>query len=220
MGRELSRVAKPGAIAAVVIQDQTIKGAKSLTSFRWAVDWVDSCGWRLFETCIYQRNGVPGGYWRKRFRVDHEYILLFVKGSRPLYFDKSKLQVPCKTYAPGATDSLNRRLTSGGTLATKVFDIKPTKCRGTVWSFKNTSMEGNRLKTTHPATFPDKLAADLICCFCPAGGIVLDPMMGSGTTCVQSAIYGRRYCGIDIAAEYVQLAEKRLALEVPPEVGI
>ena len=31
---------------------------------------------------------------KKRFRVDQEYILIFLKGKRPLYFDKEGLKVP------------------------------------------------------------------------------------------------------------------------------
>ena len=36
-------------------------------------------GWRLFECCIYQRHGNPGAWWSQRFRVDHEYILIFFR---------------------------------------------------------------------------------------------------------------------------------------------
>ena len=34
----------------------------------------------------------------------------------------------------------------------------------------------------HPAIFPFRLAADIIRSYCPPGGLVLDPMAGSGTT--------------------------------------
>jgi site-specific DNA-methyltransferase (adenine-specific) len=83
LGDQLFRVTADGGVCAVVIGDGTKNFAKSLTSFRWAVDWVDRAGWRLFECCIYQRHGNPGASWSQRFRVDHEYILIFFKGERP-----------------------------------------------------------------------------------------------------------------------------------------
>ena len=97
LGREIYRATKEGGMCAVVIQDQTKDRAKSLTTFTLAVDWCRDIGWRLFECCIYHRHGKPGDFWRYRFRVDHEYIPLFLKGDRPKHFDKEHMMVPCKT---------------------------------------------------------------------------------------------------------------------------
>lgn len=90
--------------------------------------------------------------------------------------------------------------------------------QGTVWQYSTSNTEGNKLKLQHPATFPDKLASDLILCFSEPNEIVLDPMCGSGTTCVMSKVHNRRYIGIDIAEEYCNIARKRLEIEVNKEV--
>ena len=45
----------------------------------------------------------------------------------------------------------------------------------------------------------------------PTGGIVLDPFMGSGTTGCACALEGREFIGIEKEAEYVEIAEKRIA---------
>jgi site-specific DNA-methyltransferase (adenine-specific) len=84
------------------------------------------------------------------------------------------------------------------------------KCRGTVWRYSTSNSEGNRLKLQHPATFPDKLAEDLILCFSKPNELVFDPMCGSGTTCVMAKKNNRNFIGIDIAEEYCQIARKRL----------
>ena len=42
------------------------------------------------------------------------------------------------------------------------------------------------------------------------GGLVVDPMCGSGTTCKIARKHGRHYVGCDISKEYVELAKKRL----------
>ena len=60
LGSRLFRVTKQGGICAVVIGDGTKDFAKSLTTFSLATDWCREAGWRLFECCIYQRDGNPG----------------------------------------------------------------------------------------------------------------------------------------------------------------
>jgi DNA modification methylase len=94
IGTELFRTLVDGGIVAMVIQDQTLDGHKSLTSFRTAVQWCDEIGFGLFETVIYKKQGKDGGWWSKRFRVDHEYIHIFIKGKRPNYFNKEDLKIP------------------------------------------------------------------------------------------------------------------------------
>ena len=58
----------------------------------------------------------------------------------------------------------------------------------------------------------DKLAKDMISCFCPPDGIVLDPFNGSGTTCVMAANLKRNYIGIDVSEEYNEICIRRLEL--------
>ena len=80
LGIELYRVMKHGSVAVVVLQDQTVNGHKTLTTFRTIMDWCDNIGFGLWECVIYNRLGKPGPWWAKRFRVDHEYMPVFIKG--------------------------------------------------------------------------------------------------------------------------------------------
>jgi len=210
-GKEIFRVLKDGGVAAMVIQDQTKNFGKSLTSFRTIVDWVDNIGFKLFETVIYKKHGAEGAWWTKRFRVDHEYIPIFLKGERPAYFDKEHLKIPSKHGGKTMTGCATR-LTNGETLKSKKVVINPMKCRGTLWDY-TTCGDGTRLKHEHPATFPDKLPIDLIKCFCPENGLVLDPFIGSGTTALAAIGLKRNYLGIDISKEYCTLAERRIREE-------
>lgn len=211
LGDALFRVTTEGGVCGVVIGDGTKNFAKSLTTFRWAVDWVDRAGWRLFETCIYQRHGNPGAWWSQRFRVDHEYILIFFKGERPRHFDKSTLMIPSKH--AGKMYSGTDRLTNGGFKKIEPKAVNDMKCRGTLWEYATSNTEGNRTKLQHPATYPDRLADDLIQCFSKPGDLVLDPMCGSGTTCVMAAKSKRRFLGIEINEEYHAIALKRMEEE-------
>ncbi len=210
-GKEIYRVLKNGGVVAMVIQDQTKNFGKSLTSFRTIVDWCDSFGFKLFETVIYRKYGAEGAWWNKRFRVDHEYVPIFLKGERPQHFNKEHLKIPSKhggkTMTGGGT-----RLTNGIRIDTRSIKINLMKCRGTIWEYL-TAGDGSRLKHQHPATFPNQLPYDFISCFTPKNGVVLDPFIGSGTTAVAAKNLGYKYIGIDIAPDYCAIAEKRIKEE-------
>ena len=208
LGEQLLRVLKDGGICVMVIQDSTKDFAKSLTSFRTIVDWCDNIGFRLFECNIYNRQGTEGAWWKKRFRVDHEYMPIFLKGKRPQYFDKENIKIPSKHGGKVMTGA-NIRTKDGQTGSRKV-KINLTKCPGTVMSFGNTCGGESKLKSKHPAVFPNMLAYDMIECFCPLEGIVLDPFNGSGTTTLAAKCLGRKYIGIDVSEEYNDIALRRL----------
>jgi len=55
-----------------------------------------------------------------------------------------------------------------------------------------------------------QLAKDHILSWTSKKDLVLDPMCGSGTTCVAAKLLERNYIGIDISNEYCDLAEKRI----------
>jgi DNA modification methylase len=75
-----------------------------------------------------------------------------------------------------------------------------------VWTFP--AMPARRVG--HPAPFPGELPHRLIQLFTFRDDVVLDPFMGSGTTCIAAAADGRRYIGFDSNPEYVELARTRL----------
>lgn len=64
--------------------------------------------------------------------------------------------------------------------------------------------------TAHPTQKPEKLIAKLILASSNPKDLVLDPFMGSGTTCVVAKKLGRNYIGIEQNPLYVAWAEKRL----------
>jgi site-specific DNA-methyltransferase (adenine-specific) len=210
-GQEIFRILKSGGIAAMVIQDQTKNFGKSLTSFKTIIDWCDNIGFKLFETVIYRKNGSEGAWWTKRFRVDHEYMPIFLKGEKPYYFNKEPLKIPSKHGGKVMTGSGSRK-TNGETQKTVTRTINLKKCRGTIWNYLMAG-DKNPLKRKHPAVFPDKIPYDFIQCFCPKEGIVLDPFAGSGSTLVMAKKLGRSFIGFDIVPEYCELAKERLKTE-------
>lgn len=63
---------------------------------------------------------------------------------------------------------------------------------------------------SHPAPYPIEFAERLIRMFSFVGDTVLDPFMGTGTTNVACARWGRNSVGIEVDAKYFDLAKKRV----------
>lgn len=75
-----------------------------------------------------------------------------------------------------------------------------------VWRFPPESAE----KVGHPAPFPEELPYRCIQLLTFEGDVVLDPFVGSGTTCVAALKTGRHCIGIDIEEKYVEMARERI----------
>ena len=67
-----------------------------------------------------------------------------------------------------------------------------------------------RERTGYPTQKPIELLERIIEISTDCGDTVLDPFCGSGTTLVSAALKGRRYIGIDINPEAIELSRKRL----------
>jgi DNA modification methylase len=66
-------------------------------------------------------------------------------------------------------------------------------------------------RNVHPTVKPIELMRHLVRLVTPAGGTVLDPFLGSGTTALAAEQEGRDWVGIEREAEYVRIAEARLS---------
>jgi DNA modification methylase len=73
----------------------------------------------------------------------------------------------------------------------------------------------------HPAPFPEKMPARLMKLYSYGasenleGEIVVDPFVGTGTTCAVAKMMKRRWIGLDINRAYVSYAERRIAATRP-----
>ena len=66
-------------------------------------------------------------------------------------------------------------------------------------------------KNFHPTVKPIKLMSYLVTLGSREGDVVLDPFVGSGTTCIAAEMLNRKWLGIDINVNYVEMAKKRLS---------
>jgi site-specific DNA-methyltransferase (cytosine-N4-specific) len=79
------------------------------------------------------------------------------------------------------------------------------KNRRTVWNINT-----EPYKEAHFATFPRELVRLCMLAGCPDGGTVIDPFLGSGTVAEVATLLQRRFVGIELKDEYVQLAQRRI----------
>jgi site-specific DNA-methyltransferase (adenine-specific)/site-specific DNA-methyltransferase (cytosine-N4-specific) len=63
----------------------------------------------------------------------------------------------------------------------------------------------------HSAAFPERLPEFFVKLLTQKGDLVIDPFCGSGTVGVVCKRLGRRFTGMEIMAEYVELARARIA---------
>lgn len=73
-----------------------------------------------------------------------------------------------------------------------------------VWTVPTTGFDG-----AHFATFPPDLIKPCILAGCPAGGVVLDPFGGSGTTGMVALELGRRAILVELNPDYLKLCDER-----------
>ena len=67
----------------------------------------------------------------------------------------------------------------------------------------------------HPTVKPTDLMRYLCRLVTPPGGVVLDPFMGSGSTLKAAELEGFSAIGIELSAEYIEIARRRITADAP-----
>ena len=206
VSRELTRVLKPGGVIVWVVADATVDGSETLTSMRQAIHFKDVCGLRVHDTMIWNKGSFTAvGALASRYAPTWEYMFVYSKGApktfNPIKDRKNKVSGKISGKLRKANGEMVQMSTHGKERA-------EYGQRFGIWEV--TPCGGN--STGHPAPFPLALARDHILSWSNEGDVVLDPFAGSGTTCLAARDAGRRYVGIEINAEYVEIINRRLGL--------
>jgi len=207
IAQQLFKVTKDGGIVVWVVSDATIKGCETGTSFKQALYFTE-IGFNLHDTMIFQKaNPIPQIY-RKRYNNEFEYMFVFSKGNvkthNPIMVDclHAGLELNGTTYKNYSKDEQKREK--------KANPVKKQKIKGNIWEYVVGKKAEDQEAKGHPAPFPCALARDHIYSWTNKDDIVLDPLCGSGTTCVSALQLGRNYIGIDISKQYCEMTEKRI----------
>ena len=209
IAQQCSRVLKPGGVIVWVVADATVKGSETLTSFKQAIYFAEQCGLRLHDTMIFAKNNPIPGDHGPRYRGSFEYMFVFSKGKPKTYNpvtwrSKDKVQF-AERFRLEEQGRRSYSVPENAVLKTSMERTHPNIFFYTVAARKKGSP-----KQSHPAVFPEQLAEDQIRTWTNPGDLVLDPMVGSGTTCSEAARLDRAYVGIDISPEYLQIAKRNI----------
>lgn len=216
---------------------------KMLIPHRLAIALCDD-GWYVRDDIVWAKpNPMPESV-RDRCTKAHEYIFLLAKSER-YYFDADAIAEsassagdPDNAKAPDGWDagsglhgSIHQRGRDKGASGNKA--SKPSSARGcpegsgsnvagsvpwegitrnkrSVWTVAT-----KPFKEAHFATFPPDLIEPCILAGCPAGGTVLDPFGGAGTTGLVSDRHGRNAILIELNPTYADMAKRRIVGDAP-----
>jgi modification methylase len=186
VGQEVYRVLKPGGRYVINIANLGRKPYIPLHSFFYMLH-IQELGFLPMGEIIWQKGrGASGncawGSWRsaKAPRLRDLHEYLLV-------FAKQSYSRPDK-----GESTIERDEFMAATLS--VWQIAPESARS----------------VGHPAPFPVELANRVIQLYSYRDDVVLDPFMGSGTTCVAAKQLGRKYIGFEISEEYCAIARERI----------
>lgn len=199
---------------------------KDLIGIPWRVAFaLQADGWWLRSDIIWSKpNPMPESVTDRPTKA-HEYVFLLTKSAR-YFFDQEAVR---EDLAPASEDryryafggAKNQALAeankNGVGVGTRPIGMRePTAGRNvrSVWEIAT-----QPYAEAHFATFPQELPRRCISAGSPAGGVVLDPFMGSGTTALVARNLGRRSIGIELNADYCALAAKRLSQQTLFRLG-
>lgn len=155
------------------------------------------------------------GKWPTRFRDGWEHCYHFAKTKNlAMYQDSVKIPIAESTVKRAICSNPHdfKRMNYSETTGSH-FGIKKAVFQGKELVYPNNVLylSTESMNKGHSATFPIGLPTWFIKLFTKETDVILDPFVGSGTTCLASKMLNRRWIGIDISPEYVEIAQKRLA---------
>lgn len=183
---------------------------KDLIGIPWRVAFaLQDFGWYLRQEIIWHKpNPMPESV-TDRCTKAHEHIFLLSKSPR-YYFDYEAIKEPAVGGQSGnkkRIDSAERGCPRSGGVASGIPWVgSDTRNRRSVWTVPTRPFKG-----AHFATFPEQLIEPCILAGAPAGGVVLDPFMGAGTTAVVAERIGRQWVGCELNPTYADMALDRIA---------
>lgn len=211
IARELYRVTVPGGVVVWVVGDATVKGGETGTSFKQALKFIE-LGFSLADTMIYHKSDVAfPRHGHRKYPAAFEYMFVLSKGPIRTF----NLIRDRRNKLAGAIMSGTVRQEDGSTLPSRAKGkaVAEFGARSNVWGYSTGygKSSSDEIAFKHPAIFPEALARDHILTWSNPGDVVLDPFMGSGTTGKVARQTERRFIGIEISEEYLNIARLRTA---------
>lgn len=196
-------------------------------------------GFNLRKPVVFHRIGIPGSGGPDWLRNDWEPIVCLSRPGRLPWSDPTACGKPPKWKPGGAMShrAVNGERTRESKLTVGAKRHRKREANGAVDQCREQAYlppalanPGNVIRCVvgggrlgHPlaheneAPFPLDLASFFVQSFCPPGGVVCDPFLGSGTTAHAAVMHGRRFRGCDVRPGQCEIARRRVS-EVTPDV--
>ncbi len=204
VGKELYRVLKTGRVACFVTQDVRIEGKLYPIVADLIRVMVHEVGFNYRDKIIWRK---PEGYIRISRRsgviIQHPY---------PMYYYPDNVYEEIVIFQKGKFDYSNvpKEVKEMSRININRFQLE--KWYLSVWDIKNVLPSERWSKYT--AAFPEELAERLIRLYSYVGETVLDPFLGTGTTCVVARNLNRNCIGYEIDLELKEAIEERLGVGI------
>lgn len=216
---QLLRVTAETGVCFFVVGDTYQNQRLLLVPHRIALTAVE-LGWTVRNDLIWNKLDPPPESPRNRWRSGHEHILFLTKRSANYKFNADAIRVP---YAPATVRRWGNGQKYGGAKSQerpnekdsrmrhgKSFRLNPKGCLPTdVWALPSGDSTAR-----HYATFPDWLIRPIVTACSEPGDLVLDPFVGSGTTCRIAVELGRRCIGIELNRDHAEMAARAIGTEI------
>ena len=208
---ELLRVTDDVGCCFLVIGDSYTNRRLQLVPHRLAILATD-LGWTVRNDIIWRKASPPPESVKNRWRSGHEHVLFMTKRPSGYRFNTDVIRIPHSAetirrwgagQSYGGSKSQQRRHPDDSRMRDgQVFQLNPKGCLPTdVWQ-----LAAANLSSLHFAAFPAELAHLAIKACSDSGDLILDPFVGSGTTCVAALQNNRRCLGIELNPEFAAMA--------------
>lgn len=215
VAKELFRITKNGGTVVWIVNDQTLNGSETGSSFTQALKFIE-IGFNLHDTMIYDK-GFSKFPDKTRYGQSFEYMFILTKGKIKTF---NPIKCECKEFKKGVKQKIITDRNKEGNLQEKTVKINEFKTERNVWlidsGFNRSTTD--KIAFNHPAIFPEKLANDHILSWSNENDLIFDPFNGSGTTAKMCKILKRKFVGIDISKEYIDIAIQRIKQTKKPEI--
>jgi len=211
ISKELLRVLKPTGTFILNIKEKAADGERHTYVLNLILE-MRKQGWLWTEEFIWHKKNCHPGKWPNRFRDAWERLLQFNK-TRKFNMYQDEVMVPVGDWAKSRLKNLSETdRTRDGSKVGSGFgkNVSNWVGRDLVYPTNVLHLASECGNKQHSAVFPKDLPEWFIKLFTKEGDWVLDPFVGSGTTCIAAKGLWRNSIGIEIKEEYYQLAKAQV----------
>ncbi len=211
--QELLRILRPTGTFIFNIKEKVVAGERH-TYVLELIQEMRRQGWLWTEEFIWHKKNCHPGKWPNRFRDAWERLLQFNK-TRKFNMYQEEVMVPVGDWAKSRLKNLSetdKRRDDSKVGSGFGKNVSNWVGRDRVYPTNVLHLASQCNNKQHSAVFPRELPEWFIKLFTQPGDWVLDPFVGSGTTCMVAKELGRNSIGIEIKEDYCQLATANIDL--------